>query len=289
MFWRPRLTPPYCFRCQSTIELRGRITLKHQESFVPRILLCFFLAALGDNNNAVTEYNFDFTDSQFDQDYLRLMASEDVNAWDFIYREPVGLRMALPADRDVQMVAFANRFPVRGDFEITAKYTILHSDSPAQGYGTGPGIYIKTLSSGESVAVLARLIRPAEGNVYSAYFATLRRDGSRWHQPTFEETNSTRGSLRLTRIGKNLQYYVAEGDSRDFRLVRAIRLGSNDVAIVRVGVDKGGSESAIEVIWEELEVRMHPTNRREIVLVVGLLPLGRSSHLVTPSTAPKEK
>lgn len=54
------------------------------------------------------------------------------------------------------MVGFANRFPISGDFEFTARYTIVTCDSPGQGYGAGPGIYIKTHSPGENAAVLAR-------------------------------------------------------------------------------------------------------------------------------------
>lgn len=251
--------------------------------FVKRFALCFLLGAVGDLDGVTTEYSFSFLGSQFDGEYFRLLGSEDVKAWDFIHREAAGLRMALPAGTDVQMVGFANRFPVRGDFEITAKYTILKCDSPDQGYGAGPGIYIKTLSTSENAAVLARLNRPAEGDVYSSYVATLRRDGTHWQQPMFTETNSVSGSLRLVRNGETLEYSVAEGRSRDFHVIRHVRLGCEDVVIVRTGVDKGGSAGAIEVVWEELTIRMRPSTGLKtswgLVLVVVLFLVGGTLYL----------
>ncbi len=243
-----------------------------------RFVLCFLLAAAGGRDDSMTEYCFSFLGSQFDEEYFRLLGSEDVKAWDFIHREAAGLRMALPAGTDVQMVGIANRFPVSGDFEITAKYTILKCDSVDQGYGAGPGIYIKTLSSGENTAVLSRLNRPAEESIYNAYFATLRRDGTRQHQPMFTETSSASGSLRLVRNGETLEYSVAEEESKEFRLIRQLRLDAEDVAVVRVGVDKGGSEAAVEVLWEELTIRMRPPTKSFVpwgpLLVVVLFLIG---------------
>jgi hypothetical protein len=236
--------------------------------------LCLLLAAAGGQEANWTEFNFSFLRCQFDDDHLRLLGSGDAKAWDFIHREVEGLRMALPAGSDVEMVGVASRFPVCGDFEITARYTILKCDPTAQGSGTGPGIYIKTLSTGENTAVLARLNRPTEGEVYNAYFATQRRDGTRQHQPVFTETNSLSGSLRLVRSGETLEYFVAEGESRDFRLIRDVRLGSEDIAVVRVGVDHGGSDAAIEVLWEELTIGMRPPVGRNVpwgLVLVALL------------------
>lgn len=116
---------------------------------------------------------------------------------------------------------------------------------------------------------------PAEGDVYSAYFATLRRNGARWHQPMLTKTNAQSGSLRLVRNGETLEYFVAEGESRDFRLIRRVRLGSEDVAVVRVGVDKGGSAGAIEG-GDLGRIDNSNTSIHESDLVVGTGPGGRT-------------
>lgn len=248
------------------------------------LLISLTIATIGGGADSEVVYRFDFRESQFDEESLRLVGSEDTIVWESIQREPQGLRMTLRADSEDGMVGVANRFPIRGDFEITASYEIVNFEPPLVGYGAGPGIYIKTLSSDDNTAVLARLIRVQEGNVLSAYFATNRPDGSRWHQPSFTKTDATSGVLRMVRTGDSLKYYVAGPDSKDFKLLRSAPLGSQDVAIVRLGVDQGGSNANVEVLWKDLTIRVQSTkwgpSRQQIGWVLAMISFGAMMFLV---------
>ena len=68
-----------------------------------------------------------------------LFALTGPNAREQMFEEPEGLRIVLPSDAERQdPIGLVTRFPIRGDFEITAAYEILRSDKPSAGYGTGP-------------------------------------------------------------------------------------------------------------------------------------------------------
>src|SRR5699024_10653174 len=57
--------------------------------------------------------------------------------------EEQGLRLTVPKDDGPRgPFGIATKFPVHGDFEITAGYQILHADEPSAGFGVGFTLFV---------------------------------------------------------------------------------------------------------------------------------------------------
>lgn len=218
-------------------------------------LLILCLVITGCRSEPPIDYEFSFRESQFDEEFFRLVGTQGVKVWEYLHREPNGLRILLPEEADANMVGIATRGQIAGDFEVTINYEIIDFHQPTNGFGVGPGIYLKTESTDQAVAVLSRLKREKEGDVYNAYHSRKRDDGTTQHRPEFTTTDTLAGRLRLTRKGEVLSYYVSDAKSENFELIHSVPLNRNDVSIVRFGVDRGGANVPVEVLFKELSIR----------------------------------
>jgi len=105
-------------------------------------LAAFVLSWLG-GRCAAEEFRFDFRNSQFDNEALRLFGS---GTSQFVKPTKKGLAISAPKDKQVKELGFGPKFTLRGDFEITAGFEITKFDDPDAGYGVGPSLYIATNS-----------------------------------------------------------------------------------------------------------------------------------------------
>jgi hypothetical protein len=168
-----------------------------------------------------------------------------------IRREPQGLRI-LVAGKPSGFPPFgaSPRFGVIGDFEITVSYELLKLEKPKGGYGTGVSLWVM----GKTDAVtLARFTRK-DSNVFATNKGWMK--GSDYANDTQSApTDCKSGKLRLARAGTVVRCLVAEGDSDEFRELRAIDFNKDDLTQVHVGVDTGGDTGPVEVLLTDLRVR----------------------------------
>lgn len=170
--------------------------------------------------------------------------------------EPAGLRCTLPKDSKTNYFAASPRIVLKGDFEITAGYTILNIPRPAKGFGAGPRITIED-PEGERAA-LQRLHREREGHVVSSYRGLRQDDDTYKHSVRIlpvTDADTTSGSLRLTRNGPNVEYYVAGAGETEFTQIHTEEFPPGDVAQLRLEVQTGGSPTGVDVAWTYLDVR----------------------------------
>jgi len=201
----------------------------------------------------------------------------------FWKREPEGLRLTLDRGSELNYCAVRPRIVLKGDFEITAGFTILHLPKPTEGFGAGPVVAIED-EQGERASI-QRLHRRREGHVVSAYRGRLKEDGTYDHSPHIQPVGmggATSGWLRLRREGTKARYEVGDADGRQFTPIREEEFPAGDVAKLRLAVQTGGSPTRTDVVWTHLDVRAEeltrlyePPKRSGIWrgLLVGLLAL----------------
>jgi hypothetical protein len=170
--------------------------------------------------------------------------------------EPAGLRFTLPAESKTFSCAASPRIVIKGDFEITAGYTILNVPRPTKGFGAGPRITIED-PEGERAAV-QRLYREREGHVVSSYRGLRQDDDTYEHSVRIlpvTDADTTAGSLRLVRSGPNVEYYVAGAGETEFTQIHTEEFPPGDVAQLRLEIQTGGSPTGVDVAWTYLNVR----------------------------------
>src|SRR5436309_2337978 len=68
--------------------------------------------------------------------------TEGPSARSLIKTEPEGLRITLPGEGINRPVGLVVVSPIKGDFEVTARYQFLNVEPPRSGFGTGFSIYV---------------------------------------------------------------------------------------------------------------------------------------------------
>src|SRR5687768_10713742 len=100
-------------------------------------LLLAALFTVGQADEYVQDFHHDFRDARL-PDELGRQGSGGV-----MRIENEGLRITLPKDRQrLGQVGVFTNFPIKGNFEITAAYEILHADQPTDGWGVGATLYL---------------------------------------------------------------------------------------------------------------------------------------------------
>src|SRR5262245_10004120 len=113
------------------------MTLESDSSpgFVMNALLLALLSTVGQTEEYAQDFHHDFRGASL-PDELGLQGGA-------MTPEKEGLRITLPRDRKrMGQVGVFTNFPVKGNFEITAAYEILHADQPSEGWGVGVTLYI---------------------------------------------------------------------------------------------------------------------------------------------------
>ncbi len=143
--------------------------------------------------------------------------------------------------------------PVRGDFEITAGYQLLHADRPAAGYGVGFEIFIRTDTPTNESITFSRVVRVEEGDVYSCSRNTIR-EGKPYHSVKYVPTSSAAGRLRLTRRGAEVAFAAAENGRDAFQVLCRYTLGADDLNMVRIAAQPGRAPAAVDLRIVDLTI-----------------------------------
>ncbi len=157
-----------------------------------------------------------------------------------------GLRLKLEAAPDSrENTGFDTTFPVEGDFDITVSYSILSAGRPTKGYGIGVGLYAPLGSTNEGSISLARRLMP-DGLAQFVSDHMTPAGGKVNHKLKKMRSTSTAGKLRLQRVGRVLQYLVADGADSPFVKLEELEVGDLELRLVRVETHRGGSDAGID-------------------------------------------
>lgn len=169
--------------------------------------------------------------------------------------ERQGLRITLSKNRkNPAPVGIEPKFHLSGDFEITLGYEILTADQPESGMGAGVKIWAKTAAQEFQALTLAHVISPEDENRRVAIFAT-EEDGERVFHTQRWPAMEKSGRLRLARVGKEVAFLVAEGESESFEELQRTTVGADDLASLRISVGAGDEPCGLSVRLVDLLIR----------------------------------
>ncbi|MCA9003876.1 MAG: DUF1583 domain-containing protein [Planctomycetaceae bacterium] len=243
-------------------------------------IACLLLLVIGpvQAEQGRRELKFSFLGEQFDNEQLVPLGRGMLR---LIKPRRDGLSLNLPAGHQVSSVGISPRFQIRGDFEITASYEVPAWKNPESGYGLGPSLYLRMHDEQESAAMIARLLRPGNKQVFSTSVSTTI-EGKRKFDVKLEEAKQNSGKLKLIRTGSQLKFLFADGPDTEFRELREVELGTADVDLLRLGAQQSDLKTPIQVLWKELSISAeafpnHPDS----------LALGERQHVPTYQAAPQ--
>jgi len=230
------------------------------------------------------DFHQDFRGKPFAARSFRVIGPE---ASTRIKSEDEGLRITLPAEqKSPEHVGLATTFLIKGDFEITVRYEILHADPPTTGNGVGLEFYVLTDTPTTEALGFYRLQRVKEGNVYMFTRATTTDQGQRRNTHKYKPSTTKAGQLRLTRAGTEVTYWAAEGAEDAFRKLHRVQLGAEDVHTVMLTAFPGKAQCAVDLRLIEFSVRagevagnteepgVSPSRGRWVWVVAGLCGVG---------------
>ena len=194
-----------------------------------------------------------------------------------------GVHLASSPGQLVNNLGFGPRFKLRGDFEITAGYSLIRVPQPADGFGAGAVIQFNLEGPGRSTAIMGRLCRKDGKQVISTYAASGAGNDRKAVARMFPSSASN-GKLRVARSGATLTFAVAEGSAESFRTLTSVPIDAADVTLLRCGLQQSHVDADVEVAWHDL--RIHAA---ELVNLPDSLPAGEKQHrpqLQVRQTAP---
>jgi hypothetical protein len=204
-----------------------------------------------DNARLVAEFHQDFRDGALDSRTMRRVGGY---AERFVRPERGGLRVRIPDGlKNPEAVGVAPRCRIRGDFEITASYTIVKADQPVRGYGLAATLWAETDTPTHEAVTIERGIIPKEGE----RFTSTRVSGpphARKYDVRRARAESRSGRIRMERVGSKVTTSFADG-KQPFRVLRSVELGPEDLTLVRLGAETGMSDHAVEILLEDLTIR----------------------------------
>ncbi len=169
--------------------------------------------------------------------------------------DPAGMRVTMPHGSPLQFCCGYPRVRVRGDFQVTAQYTILEMEPPTGRHGTGVGISVQD-TDGERASV-RRVFRVREGHVFSAVRAERREDGEYRYRRHYQDTSSDvlSGWMRLERVGSSIRYQIAAPHSERFVQIHEDAFPTNDMVRAVFKTQTDGSSAAVDVVWSYFDVQ----------------------------------
>jgi hypothetical protein len=181
-------------------------------------------------------------------------------AEDCVKFEPTGLRLVLPqgwkGERSNTGINF--RVLMKGDFEITVHFEILHEPKPAEAgkvqtrFTLGarldrPGLHVVTIS---------RRVQMVGGTQWLVWMS--QRDDPAEKRRTqgkgFRSAAKT-GRLRLARTGSTISYLASDGLQGDFTLLEQYPFGADDVNELHLAGSTGSPQASLDVRLTDLHLR----------------------------------
>jgi hypothetical protein len=186
------------------------------------------------------------------------LADQDVKV------EPEGLRITLPpgSNGNGQGTGLASTFGVKGDFEITVAFEILHETPPAPPTPGGPDRQTRfTLGvpldrEGFNMTTFSRRIRANSDTQFLAW-VTLWDEavGKNRQKARGFPTKAMTGRLRLVRTGPTLSYAAAEGPGGEFVVLQEYPFGVEDLKHVGLVGATDDAEGSLDVRVTDFHVR----------------------------------
>lgn len=197
------------------------------------------------------EFYFSFEGEQFDNELMVPLGRGTVR---LLEPCPKGLVISLPIGSKLSAVGVSPRFQIRGDFEITASFEVPSWKKPETGYGMGPSLYLRIHDEKESAVMIGRLLRPKDKHVFSTALSTTL-DSKRNYDVKMYDTKADSGKLKLVREAGQLKFFISEGSSNQFRELREVKLGIDDVDLLRLGVQQSDIKTPVQVVWKDLTIK----------------------------------
>lgn len=197
--------------------------------------------------------------------------------------EEGGLRIKVLAGRGKDGVGMQSRFPLTGDFEVTASYEILSADQPTRGYGVGFILLIHHADWRQKRASIARNWTVQNGSGFQAMF--LLAEPKAFRKTPFEPSETMKGQLRLRREGAKLLYLVNEGLGQPFREVFQFDYGAEEVDKVRLVANPGNSPAPVDV--RLLDVQMYWDGLPDHAATAPFLGVAQASAADATAEAPR--
>jgi WD40 repeat protein len=179
--------------------------------------------------------------------------------------EKEGLRITLPAERQrTDRVGLKLPMNLAGDFEVTVGFEILNVALPIKGNnGVGLNVILAREGAGESVS-FERNKRPNGDDVLLSAHQTTSPEGKAQWKTKQQPSTMTSGQLRIVRIGGEVTYWAAEGNSNSFRKVDISQYSTVAINTIFLAAYPGFSQNSVDVRLKDLRVRQtaiaQPTN-----------------------------
>lgn len=215
------------------------------------------------------DYEVSFHDSNFDNTFLAPTSQGNAS---LARPEKDGIHLKSAQGQLANNLGFGPKFKIHGDFEVTATFTVVEATQPTDGFGTGAVMQLNTVGPDPSTAIFGRLCRKDGKEVISTYTATgsgnQRKSAARMFPTTARNLQ-----FKIARKGQALTFSVAEPPSEEFRTLSTLPFGSQDVTLLRCGLQQSHAEANVEVVWHDLHV-----HAAELLDRPDALPAGEKQH-----------
>jgi hypothetical protein len=184
--------------------------------------------------------------------------------------EAAGLRITIPANKARRHRAGIEiRSFIKGNFEMIAGYEILAADQPEAGYGVGFEMYLNAATPTQDRVGLFRLHRPVEGDSYMVgRGATV--NGKPENKNTCFPTTARSGQLKLTRRGKEVIAWAAEGAAGPFKELHEVDFVAADLSRIWFAAYAGNTEYGVDLRIIDIKIRSNlPDNDPALVPAVA--------------------
>jgi hypothetical protein len=163
----------------------------------------------------------------------------------------------LPKDRKrLGQVGVFTTFPVKGDFEITAAYEILHADQPNEGWGVGATLYVYVDEPTKNAVGIYRLNRPKGVQTIHWDCVVTPADGPRDYHSDRIACDANLFRLRMIRKERTLTSYWAPGlEGDDFREIGTKEFVSDDLRTVALNTTTGSKPFDLDARFLDLRIR----------------------------------
>ena len=171
-----------------------------------------------------------------------------------------GVRITLPAGHPgvLPETGLRVQVDVRGDFEITMSYELLHEPGPMDaGFGTRTtlGLWFDGPEKNRD-ATISRLRNNQGTTQFGGWAATLTDEfGNKKPRLKYVPAEAKSGRLRFVRVGADVSYFAADGADGEFQLFSKNTITPGDVKRIRMVATTGGPKAALDVRITDLVVR----------------------------------
>jgi hypothetical protein len=170
--------------------------------------------------------------------------------------DPDGLRIVLPDGQADVRGDTGLRIPltVRGDFDITLRFAILHEPRPADtGHGTRITLGIQTTDN--KAASISRTVHADGRSKFAAWSSKQPDDPKDLKRIRYVPTDAKSGRLRLMRTGSVLRYSAAKEGENDYVFLQQYPFGTEDVSELQIVGNTGGAKASLDVRVTDLYIR----------------------------------